>query len=64
MHKSVLIIQKLDLLAQYAGASCPTTGSTPAYSFITVANDALPSSETKRFPMLKVYPTVTTKKWS
>ena len=50
---------KLDLLAQYASVKGSTTGSMPAYSFITVANDALPSSETKTILMSHVYPTVT-----
>ena len=47
---------KLNLLASYASVKGATTGSMPGYTFITVANDSLPSTDAKTVTMEHVYP--------
>jgi conserved cell wall bound protein len=51
---------KLNLLTQYASVKGSTTGSMPGYTFITVANDVLPSTDSKTVTLDNVYPEVTT----
>lgn len=53
---------KLNLLTQYASVKGSTTGSMPGYTFITVANDVLPSTDSKTVTLDNVYPEVTTEK--
>ena len=47
---------KLSLLSKYASIKGRTTGSMPGYTFITVANDVLPPTETQTVTMTHVYP--------